>query len=100
MITGTKNELHIVCNGKTYARERTTTCAAAQGDVRLELHKRIRRKQKTLKRGGLALSSVQLSVKAKRKVIKRLGQDFARNKYVYLMVIPVLVFYILFKYGP
>ena len=46
------------------------------------------------------MSSVQLSVKAKRKVIKRLGQDFARNKYVYLMVIPVLVFYILFKYGP
>lgn len=38
------------------------------------------------------MSSVQLSVKAKRKVIKRLGQDFARNKYVYLMVIPVLVF--------
>ena len=46
------------------------------------------------------MSSVQLSVKTKRKVIKRLGQDFARNKYVYLMVIPVLVFYILFKYGP
>lgn len=30
----------------------------------------------------------------------RLAKDFSRNKYVYLMLIPVLCFYILFKYGP
>ena len=31
---------------------------------------------------------------------KRLARDFERNKYVYLMLIPVIAFYILFKYGP
>ena len=30
----------------------------------------------------------------------RLAQDFHQNRYVYLMLIPVLAFYILFKYGP
>ena len=100
MITGAKNELHIVCNGKTYARERTTTCAAAQGDVRLELHKRIRRKQKTLKKRRLGLEQCSAIRKSKKKGHQTSWQDFARNKYVYLMVIPVLVFYILFKYGP
>lgn len=30
----------------------------------------------------------------------RLAQDFQQNRYVYLMLIPVLAFYILFKYGP
>lgn len=30
----------------------------------------------------------------------RIAQDFQQNRYVYLMLIPVLVFYILFKYGP
>lgn len=30
----------------------------------------------------------------------RLLKDFSRNKYTYLMLIPVLSFYILFKYGP
>lgn len=48
----------------------------------------------------MVLSCVQLPAKAKKKAIKRIGQDLSRNKYVYLMVIPVLVFYILFKYGP
>ena len=67
MITGAKNELHIVCNGKTYARERTTTCAAAQGDVRLELHKRIRRKQKTLKKRRLGLEQCSAIRKNKKK---------------------------------
>ena len=31
---------------------------------------------------------------------KRLKRDFQRNKYVYLMLIPVLAFFILFRYGP
>lgn len=28
------------------------------------------------------------------------AKDFARNKYIYLMAIPVLVYYIIFRYGP
>ena len=32
--------------------------------------------------------------------MKQLSRDFNRNKYVYLMLIPILVFYILFRYGP
>lgn len=35
-----------------------------------------------------------------RPFMKRLARDIDRNKYVYLMLIPILVFYILFKYGP
>ncbi len=31
---------------------------------------------------------------------RRLSKDFQRNKYVYLMLIPVLAFYILFKFRP
>ena len=31
---------------------------------------------------------------------RRLSKDFQRNKYVYLMLIPVLAFYILFRYLP
>ena len=31
---------------------------------------------------------------------RRLKKDWQRNKYVYMLLIPVLLFYILFKYGP
>ena len=31
---------------------------------------------------------------------RRLKRDFQRNKYVYLMLIPVIAFFILFRYGP
>ena len=31
---------------------------------------------------------------------RRLKRDFQRNRYVYLMLIPVLLFFILFRYGP
>ena len=36
----------------------------------------------------------------KKPFMKQLSRDFNRNKYVYLMLIPILVFYILFRYGP
>jgi putative aldouronate transport system permease protein len=34
------------------------------------------------------------------RIKKRLKADFTRNKYVYLMAIPVLLFYFIFSYGP
>jgi putative aldouronate transport system permease protein len=33
-------------------------------------------------------------------LLTRIAKDFSRNKYIYLMLVPVLCFYILFKYGP
>ena len=36
----------------------------------------------------------------KKPLSKRIIQEFARNKYIYLMLIPVFAFYILFKYSP
>jgi putative aldouronate transport system permease protein len=30
----------------------------------------------------------------------RVGKDFARNKYLYLMLLPVILYYLIFQYGP
>ncbi|MGG1639022.1 ABC transporter permease [Paenibacillus sp. NRS-1760] len=39
-------------------------------------------------------------VKSKEIVVSRLVKDLALNKYLYMMMIPVLAYYILFQYGP
>lgn len=31
---------------------------------------------------------------------QRVQKDFARNKYVYLLLIPIVAYYIIFKFGP
>lgn len=31
---------------------------------------------------------------------KRLGKDLRRNKYIYIMVLPVVIYYLIFHYGP
>lgn len=36
----------------------------------------------------------------KERFSKRLIKDFRRNKYIYLMLIPVVVYYVVFQYGP
>jgi putative aldouronate transport system permease protein len=38
--------------------------------------------------------------KKKSMFIYRLGKDFSQNRFVYLMAVPVLLYYILFHYGP
>ncbi|MEK3883249.1 ABC transporter permease subunit [Paenibacillus sp. PL2-23] len=39
-------------------------------------------------------------VKSREIVVSRLVKDLALNKYLYMMMIPVLAYYILFQYGP
>ncbi|MCR2804711.1 ABC transporter permease subunit [Paenibacillus sp. SCIV0701] len=39
-------------------------------------------------------------VKSKEFVVSRLVKDLALNRYLYIMMIPVLAYYILFQYGP
>ena len=44
--------------------------------------------------------SVALPQVRKQTLGKKLKKDFSKNKYIYLMLIPVIAFYIIFKYIP
>lgn len=43
------------------------------------------------------LSAVRVPAESKKSIIKR---DLVRNRYIYLMLVPVLIYYAIFHYGP
>jgi putative aldouronate transport system permease protein len=47
-----------------------------------------------------ALEPAGMRISRKSAIKKLLIRDFIRNKYLYLMMVPVLLFYVIFQYGP
>ena len=46
------------------------------------------------------MAEISINKSITTKIRSRLKADFARNKYIYLMAVPVLLFYFIFSYGP
>lgn len=49
---------------------------------------------------GNSASAIVRNIKKKQTFLVRLKKDFSMNKELYLLVLPVLAYYLIFKYGP
>jgi len=54
----------------------------------------------TVRQQTKTMNSPPLLIGKKESFWKRLGKDLKRNKYIYIMVFPVVLYYLIFHYGP